>query len=316
VIDFRYHLVSIVSIFLALAVGIVLGAGPLQAELGKTLTSQVATLRQEKADLRTQLDTSQRRSDAADQFASTLTPQLVGSRLGGRSVVLVALDGADSGTLRDLQSVLRTSGATISGTVKVQKSWVDPARASFRDQLAGSLGPLVGLTDTGGSSVDQRISAVLAKALVVASVAQAGSVDTGAAQALQGLKEAGLVTVDGDLTKLATMAVVVAGAPAVDATTDQTKAALAGYDALAAALDAASSGSAVVGPLTSTEPVGVLGAVRSDKTTAAVVSTVDDVDLPMGRVALVLALAEQLSGRSGQYGTGVGADAVLPAPTP
>ena len=31
VIDFRYHLVSVVSIFLALAVGIVLGAGPLQA---------------------------------------------------------------------------------------------------------------------------------------------------------------------------------------------------------------------------------------------------------------------------------------------
>ena len=36
VIDFRYHLVSIVSIFLALAVGIVLGAGPLKEDLGNT----------------------------------------------------------------------------------------------------------------------------------------------------------------------------------------------------------------------------------------------------------------------------------------
>jgi hypothetical protein len=36
VIDFRYHIVSIVSIFLALAVGIVLGAGPLQGRLGSS----------------------------------------------------------------------------------------------------------------------------------------------------------------------------------------------------------------------------------------------------------------------------------------
>lgn len=41
-IDFRYHLVSIISIFLALAVGIVLGAGPLQGNLGSQLTDQVS----------------------------------------------------------------------------------------------------------------------------------------------------------------------------------------------------------------------------------------------------------------------------------
>ncbi len=54
-IDFRYHLVSIVSIFLALAVGIVLGAGPLKGELGDTLNKEVAGLRQDKADLNQQL---------------------------------------------------------------------------------------------------------------------------------------------------------------------------------------------------------------------------------------------------------------------
>ena len=48
-IDFRYHLVSIVSIFLALAVGIVLGAGPLKEDIGNTLTSEVTKLREDKA---------------------------------------------------------------------------------------------------------------------------------------------------------------------------------------------------------------------------------------------------------------------------
>jgi hypothetical protein len=46
VIDFRYHLVSLVSVFLALAVGIVLGAGPLRESIGDTLTEQVQALRQ------------------------------------------------------------------------------------------------------------------------------------------------------------------------------------------------------------------------------------------------------------------------------
>ena len=39
-IDFRYHLVSIASIFMALAVGIVLGAGPLKEDIGNTLTAK------------------------------------------------------------------------------------------------------------------------------------------------------------------------------------------------------------------------------------------------------------------------------------
>ena len=51
-IDFRYHVVSLISVFLALAVGIALGAGPLKETIGDTLTGQVEQLRQEKDALR------------------------------------------------------------------------------------------------------------------------------------------------------------------------------------------------------------------------------------------------------------------------
>ena len=47
-IDFRYHLVSLISVFLALAVGIVLGAGPLRESLGDQLAGQVEQLRTEQ----------------------------------------------------------------------------------------------------------------------------------------------------------------------------------------------------------------------------------------------------------------------------
>ena len=55
-IDFRYHLVSIVSIFMALAVGIVLGAGPLKGQIGDTLSAEVTALRDDRAALRTELE--------------------------------------------------------------------------------------------------------------------------------------------------------------------------------------------------------------------------------------------------------------------
>ena len=43
-IDFRYHLVSLISVFLALAVGVVLGAGPLQNSLGTALNDKAAAM--------------------------------------------------------------------------------------------------------------------------------------------------------------------------------------------------------------------------------------------------------------------------------
>ena len=69
-IDFRYHLVSIVSIFMALAVGIVLGAGPLKEDIGNTLTSEVKNLRADKAALRGELDAAEKGTKARDEFTT------------------------------------------------------------------------------------------------------------------------------------------------------------------------------------------------------------------------------------------------------
>ena len=44
-INFRYHVVSIIGIFVALAVGVVLGAGPLQTRIRAGVSSSGATLR-------------------------------------------------------------------------------------------------------------------------------------------------------------------------------------------------------------------------------------------------------------------------------
>jgi hypothetical protein len=313
VIDFRYHLVSIVSIFLALAVGIVLGAGPLQRQLGETLSQQVAQLRQDKTDLRGQLDTAQQRNDAAEVFAGAVTADVVRSRLVGRSVVVVLLPGAETSLADDVGKTVLAAGARVTGRVRVQPSWVDPdpgkvgVRARLIDELA-SLTPGI----AADASPDQRLSALLARALVAPSAAEATRRSAPAARALGALKDAGLVSVSGDDPTPATLAVLVAGKPDPGAKDPTRAAALASWVSAADALDGAGAGAVVAGPTESTEPVGVLGALRGTGAVAGRVSTVDDMGLSMGRVAVVLALRQQVVGDAGQYGTGVGADQVLP----
>jgi hypothetical protein len=311
VIDFRYHLVSIVSIFLALAVGILLGAGPLQEDLGKTLSNQVSTLRKEKDVLRTQLQQAEARVDASDKFVTAVTPALTESRLGGRSAVIVTLPGTDASLVTGVTKALTSSGATVSGTVEIQDAWTDPAKRSFRDQLLASLAPLVGLEEASGS-LDSRMGALLARALVVDRVSDADQPSSSATQALTGLKEAGLASFDGDGPAPATLAVVVAPAPDESVPSDQRDTDLSAWVALAAQLDSASNGAVVVGDEGGTTTGGVVGAVRADDAVAAKVSTVDDIAAAMGRIALVYALRQQMTGEAGQYGVGESASALLP----
>jgi Copper transport outer membrane protein, MctB len=313
VIDFRYHIVSIVSIFIALAVGIVLGAGPLQQQLGETLTQQVTQLRQDKADLRSQLGVAQRSQDAGEKFATDVAGELVRGRLVGRSVLLVRLPGADSSQSEEMTKTLAAAGAEVAGSVEIKPSWTDPQpeKVKTREEVARSLGPQVGLVSAAGS-LEERMAGLAAKALVTPSGPDAGRRSAASARALTGLQDAGLLSVPGNAVAPATLAVVISGRPDPGTAEPSRKADLSGWVALANGLDGASNGAVVAGPVDSAQPAGVIGVVRDDEALARWVSTVDDLGLSMGRIAVVLALGEQTDGKVGHYGTGPGADQVLP----
>jgi hypothetical protein len=138
-IDFRYHLVSLVSVFLALAVGIVLGAGPLKGAIGDTLSSQVDQLRAEKATLRTELDTAQGAVDNRDAFTQAVLPALVRSQLGGEVVLVVTLPGADTDAVKPLTESLQAAGARVTGRIDIKDAWSDPSRSADRDAVLRSL---------------------------------------------------------------------------------------------------------------------------------------------------------------------------------
>lgn len=315
-IDFRYHLVSLVSVFMALAIGVVLGAGPLEEAIGDSLNNQVQELRADTGDLTQALANRETQIADRDAYIDMVTGPLVAGQLGGSAVVLVTLPGADADVADVLTEELMSAGATVTGRVALQPRWTDPEQQAFRSSLAGQLVQYVDPRPEASGGPASELAAVLARAVVTNDVGAVGQGDPDAATVLEGLRAGELISVDGDPAQLATVAVVLAGAPEDSAGAgdpDWEEAAAQSYLALATQLDTGSAGSAVVGPVTSAaDPDGLLAQLRDDADVPALVSTVDAVDTPMGRATSVFALREQLGGGAGQYGVADNAIALLP----
>ncbi|OFL64360.1 copper transporter [Brevibacterium sp. HMSC063G07] len=112
-IDFRYHLVSLFSVFLALAVGIVLGAGPLKAPIGQSLQGQVQALREDRDNLRGDLDKSRAETRSLNDFVEANAPSLIDDKLRDRTVSVIRAEEAASADVRGLQQQLTAAGANV-----------------------------------------------------------------------------------------------------------------------------------------------------------------------------------------------------------
>lgn len=312
-IDFRYHLVSIVSIFLALAVGIVLGAGPLKEDIGNRLTEQTAVLRVEKSQLRTELDAEKRGTAARDAFSAAVAPAVANGTLTGRIVALVVAPGADADLVKSTTASLVSAGAKVGSTITLTDAWADPAKRTFRTTLANQLAALV-KAPLAANLPDQLVATILAQAILGGTDQSTQRVDPSSSAALEGLVAGDLVKVSPDQI-VPSSGVVFLGGPVKGSTQEDTDARLATYVQLVRSLDGAGSGAVVATESNTTDSTlsaDLVAAVRKDSDAVKGASTVDDADLPMGTTTLVLALAEQYSGGAGQYGLAADAKAIAP----
>ncbi|MBE6483576.1 MAG: copper transporter [Actinomycetaceae bacterium] len=138
-VDFRYHLVSLVSVFIALAVGIILGAGPLQNTIGNALSGQVETLRESRDEARDALDAAQETLENENAALSAAGTQLVEGTLTGRNVGLIVLPGVDGETVSGLEDRLESAGATISGELTLTENFASSSQSTYRQALASQL---------------------------------------------------------------------------------------------------------------------------------------------------------------------------------
>ncbi|SDU66982.1 copper transporter [Jiangella alkaliphila] len=303
-IDFRYHLVSIIAVFFALAAGIVLGAGPLGDTVDDTLAEQTSSLRDENRELREQLEATEADTAYQQAFLEEVTPRLVTGQLDGENVGIIALPGADEDTVAAVRETLQTAGATADLTVRVEPTWTDPDSEPVLDELATELVASGTELPADGDGY-ARGAAVLAAALMAAPAeAGAETIDTATVTAFE---ESDLITLEQDASVAPSLAVLVAGNVSGDDAEDR----LNRLATLVTGIDAAEAGTVVAGPAQTAED-GLLRTIRDNGDIAELVSTVDSVDLPSGRAAVVFALSEQAEGGSGQYGVVGETDGALP----
>ena len=313
VIDFRYHLVSVIAIFLALALGIVVGTTALNGGIvdnlkasNKQVISEKRALESSVQDLRTQVA---RQDDVSEAVAA----RAVSGRLAGQRVLVVTAPGASTDEVDTLQALIARAGGTPSGVVRIKPDLLDPTQGQVLDDLVASVAP-AGVTLPEGTPTD-RAAAVLAAALVTTTGAQGLSVDA-AAKVLGGFTSADFIDLQRDPkagSSAATLVVLLtAGGKSNLSTADE--AVQRSELVLARALDARSEGLVVAGPESSADTGGLIAAIRDDDGLSDSVSTVDTAESATGRLVVVLALAEQAGGGAGRYGSGPGARSGAPAP--
>jgi hypothetical protein len=312
VIDFRYHLVSLIAVFLAVALGIIIGTTALNEPLQANIEGQVTELEQDKRALEDRTQQLQAELDTSDAFADAVAPALVEGGLADRSVLLI-LGNEDvlPEEVEQVSALITEAGGTVSGTISLQPAYSDPSTASsLQNYVTGPGMPPAGVELPETDDAGQLVAGLLAQVLMVPA---AGTAPDGAAASsvLAGLGALDVLAIEGDSVAPSDYAVLL------------TSGAFTGDDAaernailvdLVGALDAAGSGAVVSGDAAAAAENGLVGVIRADPTLSAAVSTVDNLGTAAGRISTVLALGGEAEGTSGRYGTGEDAQPVPPVP--
>jgi hypothetical protein len=303
VINFRYHVVSLTAVFLALAIGLVLGTAALNGPAADKLGDKVSELSDRNQQYRDQVESLTTEVNKQEQFAEESAPLLLAGRLPAKRVLVLSTAAANK-NVDELVKTLALSGAKLTGRVQIEDKFADPANNDQLLDLALSSAPPGVRGTLPSKSNGAETSAALLAAVLVGGV----PVD-GIRTVLTAYSSQGYISVNGEVSGPAEAVIMLAGQAYVGQDATKRNAAVVTvvdrFDQ-AGKLVVAGSGDAGDG--------NAVRAVRGDPALVKSVSTVDNLTTSQGRVATVLALAEQVEGRVGHYGNGSGATSRLPKP--
>lgn len=303
-VDFRYHLVSIIAVFLALAIGIVLGTTALNSALVDDLRHQVKTLANSKRGLEHNVAQTQGQLNDAQRFEKAAETPLVTGRLTGSTVTVISAPGAARDVRDRVVKTLQAAGATVTLQIRLTDRYADPAHT---DDLAAAATAALAPPQT--FTLGDSAPAHAAEALVAGAVAAQREPASRTATVLDAFRSRGLLTTDGDSSTPGRLALLLVGDPSAGSGNDNVVSAEAGY--LATALADRAEATVVAGSVLSATS-GVLQSVRSNGALTSELSSCDGVDQPQGRACSALALAAGLRGQRGSWGSAGGTSGPLP----
>jgi Copper transport outer membrane protein, MctB len=286
VFDFRYHVASLAAVFLALVVGIVVGVGI--SGKGIIKDSERQLLENQINILTAQVQASEKKSSslkeqqkAAQTFANTVYEPLMANRLRGKRVAVLVVGPAGGGTHKSVDQALSDGGAI--GSLRVLRVPIDP------ESVRQALGPKPQLAKTSGREWLPDLGKALAQELAAGGRTPLWDRLSGQ---LVSERQGRLRPTDG--------VVVLRTARPQSGATARFLAGL--YSGLGGA------GVPAVGVETTDAKPSTVAVWET-----AGLSSVDDVDTPVGKLALAVLLA---GGEHGLYGVKKSADDVLPPVEP
>ena len=305
-INFRFHLVSLTAVFLALGIGIAVGATVvdratvdfLETRL-KGVEARLDTTDSENEQLRGELQ-------RWTTFAEEARNEAVAGRLEGVPVLVFGVQGMDRRPVEELRQSLTAANASLQGTI-----WFTSKLTLEKEEDATALAELLGVAPRSGDAVRRSMVNLLAGEL-------AGQTATGL---LAKLRDAAFVEVETVVEGVDPTAPPVEGTRFVvasdgDAEVDNGALAVPFTAQLASAARgrvlAVERGRDADGERRPAERALFVGPLRTNDQVSPLLSTVDDLEDFRGRFAAVYALRDLGGGKVGHYGVGPGAARLVP----
>lgn len=303
-INFRYHIVSLMAVFLALAVGIAVGVS-LGPSFDQGLQQQAVQDRKQVTDLRAEIDRRNALDAYREKYDAAAGQVVTSGLLAGIPVALVSMPDAPTGVIQAVGTAVEQAGGRVVREVKIGEDAFDPTRAEAIDQALLPYASNLNLNDT--MSQATKVGLALGTSIGGKSIGDRDATEVAMGKALS---SAGLVSVAGGSAERAELILVVSA----DATTPAAPADLqTAHVQFDVQLRAHALGLVLAGPNSEDLDGTDVLAARSASLSADTLSTVDVADLASGVTTVVLAGKQQLLGGQGHYGALEKADAPLPA---
>jgi hypothetical protein len=309
-ISLRQHALSLAAVFLALAVGVVLGSGFLSDTLLSSLRDEKRDLYSQINGLNDQKNTLNEKLSAANNFDNQLAGRMVHDALGGKSVVVFRTPDAKDDDVAAVSKFIGQAGGTVTGTVSLTQEFVDANSAEkLRTVVNSSILPAgqqlsTKLVDQGSQAGDLLGIALLINANPAVPPVDDPQRDT----VLASLRDAGFIAYQpSDHIGAANAALIVTGGALPQDAGNQG----VSVARFSAAMAPHGSGTLLAGRDGSATGGAALAVTRADAGISSTISTVDDLDTAPGRITAVLVLHDLINGgHVGQYGTGHGATSI------
>ena len=309
-INFRFHIVSLIAVFLALALGIVMGATVVNRAIVDRLNSRIDTVEKNANARKTESDQLRGELGQLNGYIDGTKDFAVAGRLDGSTLATIATRGVDADAVKQTVTLAQQAGARAPGII-----WLEGKLTLSDADALRQLGELLGKTGQNAKATrDEAWNALASR------VATGAGADANGRDLLAALADAGFISFESVGNQGANFSAdSFSGGDVRVLLIDGTNGQINGNEVLAPLSNAlvANRMRLVVGEVFAEKDGGpkrgaVLAPVRGSDGLKQTVSTVDDVDVVEGRVASVLALADLNRNVVGQYGYGAGATKSAP----